>query len=84
VLVLVAEQQVVEPSTTLMQRYRIDKVDSEFHLFEDATLLCSFTRETFRETLENLGRSSHWIGYILRLLNKQYPHQSLRPSKDTP
>jgi len=66
-----------------MQRYRIDKDGSSFNLFEENTFLCSFTRETFRETLENLCRSSHWIGYILRLLNKQYPNQSLKPLKDT-
>jgi hypothetical protein len=75
---------VVEISTTIMQRYRIDKDDSSYSLFEENNLLCSFTRETFRETLEKLDRSSKWIGYIVRLLNKQYPLEIKRPSVDSP
>jgi hypothetical protein len=68
----------------LMQRYRIDKVGETFTLFEESTLVCSFTRETFRKTLENLDRSSKWIGYIVRLLNQQYPYEAKRPSVDSP
>ena len=41
-------------------------------LYEKESLLVKFTRETFREELECLGRSSQWIGYILRLLNQKY------------
>ena len=31
------------------------------------------SRSTFRESLEHLGRSSNWVGSILRLFLKKYP-----------
>jgi len=32
-----------------------------------------FSRDTFRESLTALGRSSNWVGSILRILLKRYP-----------
>lgn len=55
-------------------KYNIQAVGSEtFNLFEDGNFLCSFTRLTFRDTLDNLCRGSNWVGSILRLLNKKFP-----------
>ena len=60
-----------------MGRYKIlsrNKGNSiKFDLYEEGKLLCSFTRDTVRTELEALGRSSHWEGCIIRMLNKQYP-----------
>jgi hypothetical protein len=54
-------------------KYRILQVSpGVLELYEKESLLVKFTRETFREELECLGRSSQWIGYILRLLNQKY------------
>jgi hypothetical protein len=48
-----------------MARYDIRQVGPDsFDLHEDGSLLCSFTRSTFRESLTALGRSSNWIGCI--------------------
>src|SRR4030065_2113925 len=55
-------------------RYDIRQVNSErFDLYEDGSVLCYFTRSTFRESLEHVGRGSNWIGSILRLFLKKYP-----------
>jgi len=45
-----------------------------FTLYEDGLLLARFTRGTFREVLTTqLGRSSNWVGSILRLFLRKYP-----------
>ncbi len=44
-----------------------------FELYEDGNLLCEFTRLSFRERLEILGRGSSWIGSMLRLFHRCYP-----------
>jgi len=55
-------------------RYRIDRASEEhFELFEDGILLVRFTRQTFRKEMEDLQRSSNWVGAMLRLFLKQYP-----------
>ena len=57
-----------------MGHYEIKLSDNDrFELYEDGAYLCSFTRSTFRDTLTALNRSSHWIGSILKLLNKKFP-----------
>jgi hypothetical protein len=44
-----------------------------YTIFEDGAFLASFTRQTFRDVLSQFGRSSNWIGSILRLFLKKYP-----------
>lgn len=58
-------------------KYEIINVsETEYALYEFGRLLTTFTRDTFRSKLEQLGRGSQWIGSILRLLNKKYPFRS--------
>jgi len=57
-----------------MGHYDIKQVSEDcFDLYEDGAFLCMFSRDTFRESLTGLGRSSNWVGSILRLFNKKYP-----------
>ena len=57
-----------------MARYDFKEVKPDhFDLYEEGSFLCSFTRSTFRESLEHVGRGSNWIGSILRLFNKKFP-----------
>ncbi len=66
-------------------RYAIKQVsESQFALYEDGTLLTRFTRKTFRQNLEQLGRGNGWIGSILRLFNQAYPFSSRPSEKLTP
>ncbi len=44
-----------------------------FELYENGELLCEFTRLSFCERLEILGRGSSWIGSMLRLFHRSYP-----------
>lgn len=56
------------------REYRILEVSQGvYELYEKESLLAKFTRKTFREELDRLGRSSQWIGCILRQLNQKYP-----------
>jgi hypothetical protein len=45
----------------------------KFDLYEDGTFLCSFSRETFRESLGHISSSNNWIGSILRLFHEKFP-----------
>jgi hypothetical protein len=57
-----------------MARYDIKQSKPDrFDLYEDGSLLCSFTRSTFRESLEHIGRGNNWIGSILRIFLKKFP-----------
>ena len=57
-----------------MGHYDIRQVSEDcFDLYEDGAFLCRFSRDTFRESLTALGRSSNWIGSILRILQKKFP-----------
>ena len=57
-----------------MGRYEFIALSPDrFELIEDGTSLVVFTRGTFRQSLTSLGRSSQWIGSILRLFLKRYP-----------
>jgi len=57
-----------------MARYYIRQVGPDrFDLHEDGVFLCSFVRSSFRESLTALGRSSNWIGSILRIFQKKFP-----------
>ena len=58
-----------------MGRYSFIKDGAYFSLFEDGLLLATFKRDQFREVLNGLGRGSNWIGSMLRLYLKQFPHQ---------
>ena len=56
------------------REYRILEVSQGvYELYEKGSLLAKFTQKTFREELDRLGRSSQWIGCILRQLNSKYP-----------
>ncbi|MBI5057095.1 MAG: hypothetical protein HZB61_10825 [Nitrospirae bacterium] len=47
---------------------------SRFRLIhKDEDIDVTFTRQTFRELLEDIGFSSKRVGCILRLLDKRYP-----------
>lgn len=46
-----------------------------YELYEDNVFLLSFTQKTFRKQFESLGRSSNWVGSMLRLFYKKYPLQ---------
>jgi hypothetical protein len=55
-------------------RYRFqERSTGTFELYEDGNLLCEFTRLSFRERLEMIGRGSGWIGSMLRLFHRSYP-----------
>lgn len=55
-------------------RYKIVRIlNDTFQLYEDGVQIASFTYMTFRDELQALGRSSNWIGSILRLLHRRYP-----------
>lgn len=56
--------------------------DAVFELYEDGNFLVKFSRRSFRQSLERLGRSSQWIGSILRLLDKYYPRKYSCPSQN--
>jgi hypothetical protein len=57
-----------------MAHYDIRQAPNDcFDLYEDGAFLCRFSRDTFRESMESLGRSSNWIGSILRLFQKKFP-----------
>ena len=57
-----------------MGHYDIRQVSEHcFDLYEDSAFLCRFSRDTFRESVTALGRSSNWIGSILRIFLKKYP-----------
>jgi len=59
-----------------MGHYDIKQVSEDyFDLYEDGAFLCRFSRDTFRESVTALGRSSNWIGSILRIFKKGF----LRP-----
>jgi hypothetical protein len=55
-------------------RYQIyQKSENLFELYEYGEFLVSFSRTSFRESVESLNRSSNCIGSILRIFPKQYP-----------
>jgi hypothetical protein len=55
-------------------RYRFnERSEGIFQLYEDGELLCEFTRLSFRERMEFLGRGPNWIGSMLRLFHRTYP-----------
>jgi len=58
-------------------RYRFEYLGSgEYAFYEDGQLVFTFRRSNFREKFESLGRSSNWVGSMLRLLDKAYPYLS--------
>jgi hypothetical protein len=62
-------------------RYKlVEKSNDIYELYEDGEFLIRFTRETCRQDLCKLHRSSHWVGCILRLFRREYP---LPPPADT-
>ncbi len=62
-------------------RYRFhERSKGVFELYEDGDLLCEFTRLSFRERLEFLGRGSSWIGSMLRLFNRTCPEAFKTPT----
>jgi|WetSurMetagenome_2_1015567.scaffolds.fasta_scaffold00012_37 hypothetical protein len=69
-----------------MALYRIEQtVAGSFKLYESGQFVAEFTRSTFRQELDKLGRGSNWVGSILRLLSKKYPLPSKKivpPSKN--
>lgn len=55
-------------------RYQITEVSPGLYdLFEDNLIIARFSRKSFREDLQILGRGDGWIGSILRLFNRAYP-----------
>jgi len=57
-----------------MGHYDIKQISQDcFDLYEDGAFLCRFSRDTFRESVTALGRSSNWIGSILRIFQKRFP-----------
>jgi hypothetical protein len=57
-----------------MGHYDIKQVSEDyFDLYEDGAFLCKFSRDTFRVSVTALGRSSNWIGSILRIFQKRFP-----------
>ena len=66
-------------------RYAIKQLsEAHFALYEDGTLLARFSRKSFRQDLEHLGRGNGWVGSILRLFNGTYPFSSRPSEKLTP
>lgn len=47
--------------------------DDIFELSEHGLALVSFTRATLRDSLTSLGRSSNWVGAMVRLFHRQFP-----------
>jgi hypothetical protein len=63
-------------------KYEIKQASNgSFLLFHGSDLLTTFTRKNFQEKLESCASnwqfSTHWIGAILRLLNRTFPLPSL-------
>ena len=57
-----------------MGRYDIREIaEDRFELYEDGLYLCQFSRFTLRECLVSVGRSSNWVGSILRIFLKKFP-----------
>ena len=44
-----------------------------FQLFQSSVLLCTFHRGNIREVLESVGRTSNWIGSMIRLFHLAFP-----------
>lgn len=60
----------------LSSLYRIEYVGRGLYdLFEGSDKLCSFTRhfQSLRASLEAVGRSSNWVGCMVRLFNQKFP-----------
>jgi hypothetical protein len=56
-----------------------ENASGSFSLYERSEFLITFTRDSFRPTLESLCRSSNWVGSILRLFLKKYPPLRVEP-----
>ena len=68
------------------QPYRFLKIGQEaFELYQGEQLLLRFNRSNFRQKFEDLasslGRSSNWIGSMLRLFLKNFPPPFPEPSR---
>ena len=66
--------------------YFIEVDDSQvdcYLLYRDDCLLGSFFRKTLREDLQHIAdshsESSNWMGAILRIFYRLYPHEKYRP-----
>jgi hypothetical protein len=55
-------------------RYKFkEKAPGNYALYENGRVLVKVKRESFQEDMSAVGRSSNWVGCMLRLLNETFP-----------
>jgi hypothetical protein len=69
-----------------MGRFKIDREAGRILVWENGELLCSVPENDYshiRPALEALGKSSHAIGAVVRLVNQKFPFKAPEPSPNT-